>query len=171
MSRFIVPPRKERHDPAAARKIKFIVSACLAGANCTHNGRNNLWEPVRMMVVDGRAVAVCPEVLGGMPIPRQRCEIDGGSGKGVLDGNARVVTRGGRDCSRQFIRGATKALAIAKAFNIKKALLKSGSPSCGVLRIHDGTFSGRLKTGRGVTSALFIRNGISVRQLNLLKKI
>lgn len=107
-------------------------------------------------------IPICPEQLGGCPTPRSPAEIIGGDGKGVLDGVNRVMTKDGVDVTEKFLDGANKVLKLSKKMNIKKAIFKEGSPSCGVCRIHDGTFSGNTKKGSGVTTELLRRNGILV---------
>jgi len=143
----------------------IIVSACLCGANCKYNGENNLNSSVLKLLAEGKALPICPEQLGGMTTPRPAVEIKGGAGADVLDGNARVVSSSGTDVTENFIRGAREVLSIAKAACVKEAILKAKSPSCGVGFIYDGTFSGRLADGNGVTAELLIRNGIKVTSI------
>lgn len=114
------------------------------------------------MVDEGRAIPVCPEVLGGLPVPRSRYEIRDGIGEDVLSGSARVVASDGKDVTVAFIAGATRVLELAKKHGIKRAIMKSKSPSCGFGKIYDGTFAGILKRGNGVAAAMLIKNGISV---------
>lgn len=140
----------------------ILVSACLAGINCKYNGKNNKIESVVDLVAQGRAIPVCPEQLGGCPTPRQVAEISGGTGADVLEGRARVVLIDGNDVTAEFLKGAREVLNIAELTGAKKAILKSKSPSCGCGRIYDGTFSGKLKEGNGVTAELLLRNGIKV---------
>jgi uncharacterized protein YbbK (DUF523 family) len=136
----------------------YLVSACLAGVNCRYNGGNNENKLVSELVNQGKAIAVCPEQLGGLPTPRAACEI-------VEDeeGNKKVLSADGQDCSKYFYEGAEKTLAIAEALDIKKAILKSKSPSCGCGIVYDGTFSGKLVEGNGLTAELLIKNGIEVQ--------
>jgi uncharacterized protein YbbK (DUF523 family) len=110
----------------------------------------------------GCVVPVCPEVAGGLPIPRPAAEIVGGDGQDVLEGRARVRTRDGKDVTDAFLTGAELALQTALRFAIKTAVLQPRSPSCGSSQIYDGTFRGGLLTGQGVTAALLTRNGIDV---------
>ncbi|MCM8790275.1 MAG: DUF523 domain-containing protein [Candidatus Omnitrophica bacterium] len=141
---------------------KYLVSACLAGINCTYNGKNKLRHVIRRMVEDGIAVPVCPESLGGGSIPRFKCEISGGDGGDVLDKKAKVLTPCGKDVSKILIAGARKALAIARKYGLDKAIMKSKSPSCGCGYIYDGTFSRKLVKGDGVTTSLLRRNKIRI---------
>ncbi|MFC1509633.1 DUF523 domain-containing protein [Candidatus Omnitrophota bacterium] len=106
---------------------------------------------------------VCPEVLGGRKVPRTKTEIKGGGGEDVLDGTAKVLDENGKDVTSEFIKGALETLRIAKTNSIKKAILKSKSPSCGSGQIYDGSFKRRLIKGNGVTAALFKREGIKCR--------
>lgn len=134
----------------------IVVSACLCGINCKYNGKNNLSEKVKKLVEEGKAVSICPEQLGGLPTPRKSSEIV--ENKGEL----KVITIEGKDVTEEFLLGARKALEIAKLVGAKKAILKSGSPSCGVNGIYDGTFSKKLVKGNGITARLFLENGIEV---------
>jgi len=140
----------------------FIVSACLAGINCTYNGKNKLKRSIRKLVRDGTAVPVCPEVLGGSSIPRESCEISGGDGGRVLAKRAKVRTRSGKDVTGELVSGARKTLLLAKRLGIKRAILKSKSPSCGRGMIYDGTFKGGLRKGDGVTAALLLKHNIKI---------
>ena len=143
----------------------ILVSACLCGTNCKYNGENNLNMEVLQLLAEGKALPICPEQLGGMTTPRPAVEIAGGTGADVLDGNARVVSSSGTDATENFIRGAREVLGIARAAGIKEAIMKAKSPSCGCGRIYDGTFSGRLIEGNGVTAELLIRSGIKVTSI------
>lgn len=134
----------------------IVVSACLCGINCKYNGKNNLSEKVKKLVEEGKAVSICPEKLGGLPTPRKSSEIV--ENKSEL----KVITIEGKDVTEKFLLGARKALAITKSVGAKKAILKSGSPSCGVNGIYDGTFSKKLVKGNGITARLFLENGIEV---------
>lgn len=143
-------------------KERFIVSACLAGEACAYDGRARPCEIVKRLVQEDRAVTVCPECLGGLPVPRLPAEIKGGTGFDVLAGRARVINSLGHDVTESFIKGAREALEIAEERGIQAAILKSKSPSCGCGRIYDGTFSGRLRPGQGVTTALLLKAGFRV---------
>ena len=116
----------------------------------------------RDVAVEGRVVALCPEVAGGLPTPRAAAEIPGGQGAQVLDGHARVITTEGEDVSAEFLSGAQQALALVQQHAIRIAVLKANSPSCGNLLTYDGTFSGVKVSGEGVTAALLTRHGVQV---------
>ncbi|WP_328595057.1 DUF523 domain-containing protein [Actinomadura macrotermitis] len=142
----------------------ILVSSCLLGRPVRYDGagkpvRDALFEGWR---AEGRLVPFCPEVAGGLPVPRPPAEIVGGGGAEVLDGTARVVTDTGADVTGAFLRGARLALDTARRAGARVAILKEGSPSCGSHRVHDGTFSGRKVAGDGVTAALLEREGIRV---------
>jgi uncharacterized protein YbbK (DUF523 family) len=139
-----------------------IVSACLAGENCKWSGGNSLNSAVRRMVELGEAVPACPEVLGGLPVPRTAAEIRGGTGLDVLEGRAKVVDSEGNDVTRPFVSGAEEFLRLAKERGATEAILKSRSPSCGCGSTFDGTFSHTFIEGDGITAALLKRNGIRV---------
>ncbi len=143
----------------------ILVSACLTGVDCAWDGKNKLVPEIKAILDKDQAIPVCPEVLGGRKIPRTKTEILFGSGEDVLDGRAKVLDENGKDVTGEFIKGALEALCIARKNNIKKAILKSKSPSCGSGMIYDGSFKGRLVKGDGVTVALFKREGIECRAI------
>ena len=140
----------------------IIVSACLAGVDCKYNGKSNFNKSVADMVSRGEAIPVCPEQLGGCPTPRPCCEIAGGTGADVINGKAKVITQEGKDMTNEFLKGAREVLKIAKLSGANKAILKAKSPSCGYSAVYDGTFSGKLIEGNGVTAELLLNNGIEV---------
>jgi uncharacterized protein YbbK (DUF523 family) len=111
---------------------------------------------------EGRLVPFCPEVAGGLPVPRPAAEIVAGDGRAVLAARAAVRDRSGGDLTSVFVQGARAALEAARAAGARLAVLKDGSPSCGTAAIHDGTFSGRRREGPGVTAALLEENGLRV---------
>jgi uncharacterized protein YbbK (DUF523 family) len=143
---------------------RILVSACLLGQPVRYDGTGRRSDDALLerWRAEGRLVPVCPEVRGGLPVPRPAAEISGGLGGDVLDGGARVLTRDGTDVTRHFLDGARQALAAARSCGARIAILKEGSPSCGGLRVHDGTFTGRKVPGQGVTTALLERHGIAV---------
>lgn len=140
----------------------LIMSACLAGEQCRYTGDGFDYPELRKLVEEGKAVPVCPEVLGGLPVPREPNEIVGGDGFDVLDGRARVITARGEDKTGAFLRGAEAVLAIARKHGARVAILKERSPSCGSGMIYDGTFRGKKIPGCGCTAALLIREGLRV---------
>lgn len=110
----------------------------------------------------GELYPICPEVLGGLSIPRIPAEIQGGDGLDVIEGKAYVVNMQGIDVTDEFMKGAYEALRLAEVIGAKEALLVEKSPSCGCGEIFDGTFTGKLKPGDGVTTALLKKKGIKV---------
>lgn len=153
--------RKYRHRPGKTR-YRILVSSCLAGIKCAYNGRDRANRRVKALFDRGEALAVCAEVLGGLPVPRENAEIVGGDGRAVWNKDARVVTVSGKDVTGNFRRGAKTVLDLAKRHNIKKAILKSKSPSCGAGKIYDGTFTNVLTEGDGVLTSLLRRNRIKI---------
>lgn len=141
---------------------RVVVSACLAGVACTHEAEAKTREWAVRLTAEGRAVLVCPEVAGGLGVPRSGAEIQGGDGADVLEGRARVTDEGGRDVTDNYVRGARTAADAARAAGATLAILKARSPSCGSGRTYDGTFTGTLRDGDGVTAALLRREGLSV---------
>jgi len=142
-----------------SNKVQYLVSACLCGIPCRYDGTSSPNKDVVELVREGRAIPICPEVLGGLSIPRIGMDLVGGEGKDVLDGLTAVISRKGDDLTASLLRGALASFLIAKKFRIKTALMKQKSPSCGC-----GLIKRRGKTikGDGVTTALFKREGIRV---------
>ena len=129
--------------------MKIMVSACLAGINCKYNGGNNRNEKVRQLMEDNEVTTVCPEQMGGLPTPRVPSEIKGGV----------VMMKDGHIVDAEFRAGAAKCLEIARIKQPDLIVLQSRSPSCGVNQRYDGTFTGTLVGGAGVTAQLLIENG------------
>lgn len=132
--------------------MKIMVSACLMGENCKYNGGNNLNEKVLEFVKGHEVIIVCPEVMGGLPIPRIPAEIVNGT----------VTAEDGRNVDKEFRKGAGIALEIAKENQVDLVILQSRSPSCGPKQIYDGSFSGKRKDGQGVFAKMLIENGFQV---------
>jgi uncharacterized protein YbbK (DUF523 family) len=151
---------------------KILISACLLGERVRYDG---LVVPVSAMITNFlrlKAVIIpfCPEVAGGLPVLRNPAEIIGKDGFDVLDGKATVKNKSGDDVTLFYLNGAAKTLETAIKNNIKAAILKEKSPSCGNSLIYDGSFAGILKHGKGVTTALFERNGIHLFNENEIEK-
>lgn len=132
--------------------MKIAVSACLLGENCKYNGGNNYSEKVSKFVEGHELILVCPEVLGGLPTPRESAEIVNGI----------VSHKDGTSVDAEFHRGAEMALNIVKDNQVDVVILQSRSPSCGVNQIYDGSFTGRLIPGQGLFAELLQENGIKV---------
>src|SRR5512133_1665487 len=131
-----------------------LVSACLIGVNCNFKAQNSLNPQLCAEFLKGDFFPVCPEVLGGLAVPRVPAEIVGGDGSDVLAGRAKVLNMEGTDVSTQFLKGACTVLEIAKSVGAEEALLTEKSPSCGCGKIFDGTFTDKFVKGDGVTAAL-----------------
>ncbi|MBU3101671.1 MULTISPECIES: DUF523 domain-containing protein [Clostridium] len=140
----------------------IIVSSCLCGINCRYDGSNNLDTQVLKLLKEGKVIPVCPEQLGGLATPREPCEILNGNGLDVIDGKATIIGTKNNDATSSFLKGAYETLKIAEEIGATVAILKARSPSCGVSKIYDGTFSGTLRPGNGVTAELLLSKGIKV---------
>jgi len=110
----------------------------------------------------GRLIALCPEVAGGLPTPRPPAEIEAGNAGAVIKGEAAIRRKDGTDVSDAFMAGAEIALALCMQHDIRIAILKEGSPSCGVNKLNDGSFTATKIAGQGVTARLLARHGIAV---------
>ena len=143
---------------------RLLISACLLGEPVRYDGRA---KPVQhaglaALLAEGRVIPFCPEVAGGLPVPRPAAEIVGGGGDAVIDGGARVLTRAADDVSGFFIEGARRALALCRRHDVRVAILTESSPSCGRRQIYDGSFTRSAVAGSGVTAAMLRRHGIAV---------
>lgn len=134
------------------RAMKLLVSACLLGTCCRYDGASKAHPLSERLLERHTLVPVCPEQLGGLPTPRPPAERRGD----------RVVTGDGSDVTEQYRRGAEEALRLCRQLGCGAAVLKERSPSCGRGEIYDGTFSGRLAAGDGVTAALLTSHGVPV---------
>ena len=139
--------------------MKIMVSACLLGINCKYDGGNNADALVLSLVPGNEIIPVCPERMGGLPTPRVPSEIVGDA----------VRTRDGRDVTEAFRRGAQQCLELARREKPDLIILQPRSPSCGVSQRYDGTFSGQLTQGSGVTAALLMENGFAVTDAGHLR--
>ncbi|MBO4911368.1 MAG: DUF523 domain-containing protein [Butyrivibrio sp.] len=132
--------------------MKIAVSACLLGENCKYNGGNNYSEKVLSYIQGHDVITVCPEVLGGLSVPREPAEIVGGV----------VKHKDGTFVDKEFRKGAELALKQIIEEEVELVILQSRSPSCGVNSIYDGTFSGKIISGEGVYARLLKDNNIRV---------
>lgn len=132
--------------------MKIAISACLLGINYKYNGGNNYSEKLEELLEKHEVIPICPEVLGGLPIPRDPSEIVKGE----------VLTNMGKSVDKEFKNGAKKALEIVKESGAELVILQSRSPSCGLGKIYDGSFTGRLVEGDGVFVKLLKDEGIKV---------
>lgn len=139
----------------------ILVSACLLGVNCRYDGKDSQDEGVLEYIKENElcVIPACPEQLGGLPTPRNPSTLPEG-GKKVLNGEGKVVMKGGKDVTEEFKKGAEETLKLTEIFDIERAILKSGSPSCGKNWIPENS-EGKVK-GAGVTAALLMDNGIEV---------
>lgn len=135
--------------------MKIGISSCLVGMNCTYNGSNHYIQVLQELYAKGEAIVVCPEVLGGLKIPRDPAEIQ--SRNPLL-----IQTNKGQDVTHEYCKGAEKALKILMDNHVEVAVLKFRSPSCGSDGVYDGHFSHTLIEGQGIFAQLLEENGIKV---------
>lgn len=133
---------------------KILVSACLCGRRCRYDGKSKpLEHPVfERWKEERRLVEICPEVAGGLPVPRVDAQRRGD----------RIMTRDGRDVTEEYRKGAEEALRLAYENRVALCLMKEKSPSCGTKVIYDGTFSGELTPGEGLTTESLRKAGYDV---------
>jgi len=133
---------------------KILISSCLLGENVKYNGKNNLLpqNQIKLLEKNFALIPVCPEVMGGLSIPRTPAEA---KKRGVFNQNGEEITAA-------FTKGAEKTLRTAVENSVKAAILKERSPSCGVHFIYDGSFSKKIIAGKGITTKLLVDSGIAV---------
>ncbi len=130
----------------------ILVSNCILGLSCRYKGDSQKNDKVLEFLKGHTVIGVCPEVYGGLPIPRDPAEIVGD----------KLISSKGKDVTENYMKGAYFALEIAKKNNVDLCILKAKSPSCGSGKIYDGTFQGKLIEGDGVTAKLLKENGFKV---------
>lgn len=130
----------------------ILVSACLLGVSCRYDGKSKPNENVIALKDRYNIIPVCPEIMGGLPTPRTASEIQG----------CQVVMGNGTNVTKEYRKGAEEVLRLCRLFGCKRAVLKEKSPSCGFGKVYDGTFSGKLIDGNGITAKLLMENGIEV---------
>lgn len=153
--------------------IKILVSSCLFGCKVRYHGGDAKLSHILFdqWIAEGRVLHFCPEISAGLSVPRISSEIIGGDGKNVYAGEAKVVSKLGEDKTEAFLKGAHLMLAFALHHHITVAVLKKDSPSCGNTTIYDGTYSGKIKKGSGVSASLLISHGIQVFNETQLEEV
>jgi len=132
--------------------MRFLVSACLLGLPCRYDGAGKPCPAVLELAGQHELIPFCPEIYGGQPTPRPPAEIVG----------SKVINREGADVTAQYQRGADLALELCQRLCCQAAILKEKSPSCGLGQVYDGTFSGTLVPGNGITAQKLLAVGIAV---------
>ena len=131
---------------------KILISACLIGDKVRYDGKSNYNPKIQNLLEKYELVPFCPEVEGGLSIPRIPCERY----------NGKVINKDGKNVTKYFEKGADLALNICQYLGIRIAILKENSPSCGTKKVYNGKFEGKLISGEGVTAELLKRKGIKV---------
>jgi uncharacterized protein YbbK (DUF523 family) len=143
--------------------MKILISPCLIGIRTRWDESCEEIEALIDLVKSGQAVFLCPEQLGGLTTPREPAETERGkTAKDVLNGDAKVLTKTGKDVTNQFVGGAHRILEFCQRLGVEVAILKSDSPSCGSKQTYDGSFTDTKIVGRGITAELLEQNGIKV---------
>ena len=132
--------------------MNILVSACLLDVKCRYDGSGMLNSEVEAILASHHLIPVCPEILGGLGIPRSPAELK----------DNRIISIKGKDFTDNYINGAEETLKLAKLYNCKLAILKERSPSCGFGSVYDGSFTKKLIAGYGITAELLFKNGIEV---------
>lgn len=143
---------------------KILVSQCLYGGEpVRYDGNSKAEDDPRFLrwKEEGMLIPVCPEVFGGLTVPRTDAQRRGD----------RVVTRDGRDVTGQYSAGAAEAVRLALENRVICAIMKEKSPSCGSSMIYDGSFSGKLTEGEGLASELLRKAGIRVFSENQIDEV
>lgn len=146
---------------------KILVSQCLYGGDpVRYDGKSKAETDPRFLKwkEEGLFIPVCPEVFGGLPIPRADAQRVGN----------KVIARDGRDVTAEYMKGAHEAVRLAKEHGVLCAIMKEKSPSCGSNKIYDGNFEGNLIEGMGTAVELLKKEGIKVfseEQLDLVEEL
>ena len=142
---------------------KILISSCLLGQPVRYDGQSKPLQNVTLnnWLADGRLVSICPEISGGLPVPRPAAELQDLADE-IQAGAGVVKTKDDKDVSRYFVCGAQHALDLCRQEKIQLAILKENSPSCGSTQVYDGSFSHKLIPGAGITTTLLRQNGIIV---------
>jgi uncharacterized protein YbbK (DUF523 family) len=151
-------------------KKKVLISACLLGKNCRYNGGHSQLNELNKLDVEW--IPVCPEESGGLGTPRPSAEMQENA-ETILNGKGKIITNKGKNVTAEFIQGAEQSLQLGLGAEVKIAVLKSKSPSCGIGKIYDGSFTKILKTGDGIFAHLCHENDIeciSSDNINQIKK-
>ena len=145
------------------KEIKVLISACLLGDNVKYSGGNNLTPELVTLLekYNVKIVKICPECFAGLPIPRVPSEIRGD----------KVFSKDGWDITEEFLSGAEKTYQIAKRKQVDFAILKERSPSCGSSFIYDGSFSGKVIQGQGLTARRLNKENIVIFSEENLEEI
>lgn len=141
--------------------MKILISACLLGVCCRYDGASKSYPDIAELAKEHVLIPVCPEQLGGLPTPRAPSERQAD----------RVVSVAGTDVTQQYCKGAEEALRLCQLFGCDAAVLKEKSPSCGCGVIYDGSFSGTLRQGNGVTAELLLAYDIPVYGESRIKEL
>ncbi|MCT4634021.1 MAG: DUF523 domain-containing protein [Firmicutes bacterium] len=143
----------------------ILVSSCLIGLETRYNGEGTRDDSLMEFLKDKRFIPVCPEQLGGLSTPRKPCEIQ------FHDGEEKIINIDGEDKTHFFIKGANEVLKLVKEFDIKYAIFKERSPSCGKGKIYDGSFSSTLISGDGIAAKMLTEAGVKVYNENNFKEM
>lgn len=149
----------QTEGPLLQKKSPVLISACLLGIRCRYDGQNKPCSNLIDFAATIPFIPFCPEQMGGLPTPRPPANIIGGDGRDILSGNARIVDVKGKDVTEAFKRGAHEALKLAGLSGVSIAIMKEGSPSCGLKTSYCEKPSGY---GIGITAALFESHGINM---------
>lgn len=133
--------------------MRVLISACLLGVACRYDGKSRACPEAVRLLENYELIPVCPEQLGGLPTPRLPAEIQK---------NGRVISRTGDDVTAAYRRGAEETLGLCRLTGCRAAVLKANSPSCGCGQVYDGSFSGVLVPGSGITAQLLKDHGVRV---------
>lgn len=129
---------------------KILVSECLYGGRIVRYDGGDVHETNETFLKwkdEGRLIPICPEVFGGLPIPRPDSQRVGD----------KVKTGAGKDVTEPYTKGAEETLRLAKEHDVAFAIMKQDSPSCGSKFIYDGTFTDTKTEGQGL-AVEYLRN-------------
>lgn len=149
------------------KKVELVmhmiaVSACLMGTQCRYNGASALNGELFDLLKDKDVLLFCPEVMASLPTPRNPAEIRNGNGGDVIKNQAVVIDKNGKNMTGAFVNGAVNTMSLFSKCDVSVVILKDKSPSCGVEKIYDGSFSETLIDGHGVLTAFLLQNDTKI---------
>lgn len=133
-------------------KRNVIISACLMGTNCRYDGKGAQIEELEELMEGYSLIPVCPEIFGGLPIPRD-------PGERIGD---KVITINGEDVTEFYVKGSEEVVKLARLYGCDLAILKERSPSCGYGTIYDGSFTNKRIKGNGILADALLAEGVRI---------
>jgi uncharacterized protein YbbK (DUF523 family) len=156
-------------------EYKILISSCLLNQNVRYNGEVLHFDHPFIQTLKSRGclMSFCPEVEAGMSVPRLPIELQD-TPESIFVQKKGIIRSDGVDVTSAILAVLEKLSEIIRTYNIQYAILKEKSPTCGVHFVYDGSFSGRLRRGKGIVSWYLEQNNVQIfseNELHLLQEI